>query len=69
MKDLAGKTAVVTGAGSGIGRAMSKRWAEAGMNVVLADVDEVALDAAITEISQVGPAAGLPVDVLSLIHI
>ena len=63
MKDLAGKTAVVTGAGSGIGRAMSKRWAEAGMNVGRADVDEVALDAAITEISQVGPAAGLPVDV------
>ena len=63
MKDLAGKTAVVTGAGSGIGRAMAKRWAKAGMNVVLADVDEVALDAAITEISQVGPAAGLPVDV------
>ena len=63
MKDLTGKTAVVTGAGSGIGRAMAKRWAEAGMNVVLADVDEVALAAAITEISQVGPTAGLPVDV------
>ncbi|MBA51875.1 MAG: hypothetical protein CL456_07155 [Acidimicrobiaceae bacterium] len=63
MKDLVGKTAVVTGAGSGIGRAMAKRWAEAGMNVVLADVDEVALAAAITEISQVGPTAGLPVDV------
>ena len=63
MKDLIGKTAVVTGAGSGIGRAMAKRWAEAGMNVVLADIDEVELDAAITEISQVGPTAGLPVDV------
>ena len=63
MKDLIGKTAVVTGAVSGIGRAMAKRWAEAGMNVVLADIDEVELDAAITEISQVGPTAGLPVDV------
>ena len=63
MKELAGKTAVVTGAGSGIGRAMAKRWAEAGMNVVMADIDEVALDDAVIEVSQVGPAAGLAVDV------
>jgi len=63
VKELAGKTAVVTGAGSGIGRAMAKRWAEAGMNVVMADIDEVALDDAVIEVSQVGPAAGLAVDV------
>tara|TARA_Y100001970_G_scaffold53817_1_gene68221 strand:- start:3543 stop:4412 length:870 start_codon:yes stop_codon:yes gene_type:complete len=63
MKDLGGKTAVVTGAASGIGRAMAIRWAQAGMNVVLSDVDEVALDVAIAEVSEVGPAAGLPVDV------
>ena len=63
VKELAGKTAVVTGAGSGIGRAMAKRWAEAGMNVVMADIDEVALDDAVAEVSRVGPAAGLAVDV------
>jgi len=39
MKDLAGKTAVVTGAGSGMGRAFAERFADAGMNVVLADVE------------------------------
>lgn len=43
MKDFAGKTAVVTGAASGIGRALSQKFAEAGCNVVLADVDETGL--------------------------
>ena len=63
MKELAGKTAVVTGAASGIGRAMAERWAAAGMNVVLADIDEAALHVAVAEVSEVGPATGLRVDV------
>ena len=63
MQELAGKTAVVTGAASGIGRAMADRWAAAGMSVVLADIDQVTLDVAVTEVSEVGPAAGLRVDV------
>lgn len=40
MDSLIGKTAVVTGAASGMGLAMSRRFVEAGMNVVLSDVDE-----------------------------
>jgi NAD(P)-dependent dehydrogenase (short-subunit alcohol dehydrogenase family) len=40
MKDFNGKTAVVTGAASGIGRALAERFAGAGMRVVLADVEE-----------------------------
>ncbi|MFC6724533.1 SDR family NAD(P)-dependent oxidoreductase [Halobium palmae] len=40
MRGLAGKTAVVTGAGSGIGRASALRFAEEGANVVVADVAE-----------------------------
>jgi NAD(P)-dependent dehydrogenase (short-subunit alcohol dehydrogenase family) len=40
MKGLSGKTAVVTGAGSGIGRASALRFAEEGANVVVADIVE-----------------------------
>lgn len=43
MKDFKGKVAVVTGAGSGMGRAMAMRFAREGMRVVLADVEEPAL--------------------------
>jgi len=40
MQDFRGKTAVVTGAASGIGRALVEKFAAAGMNVVLADLDQ-----------------------------
>lgn len=37
---IAGKTAIVTGAANGIGRAIAKQFAEKGANVVFADMDE-----------------------------
>src|SRR5215510_6369438 len=43
MKDVHGKVAVVTGAASGIGRGMCEAFIDAGMRVVLADVEEKAL--------------------------
>ena len=42
LMSLAGKTAVVTGGARGIGSAISRRLAEAGANVVVADVDAAA---------------------------
>lgn len=39
MQELSGKVAVVTGAGSGIGRAMALAFAAEGMSVALADID------------------------------
>ncbi|MBW2291500.1 MAG: SDR family NAD(P)-dependent oxidoreductase [Deltaproteobacteria bacterium] len=44
MKDFAQKVAVVTGAASGIGRALAEKFADAGCNLVLADVDESGLE-------------------------
>ena len=38
-KDLAGKIAIVTGAASGIGRAVAERFAEEGAHVVVTDID------------------------------
>ncbi|HSZ36573.1 MAG TPA: SDR family NAD(P)-dependent oxidoreductase [Acidimicrobiales bacterium] len=43
MKDLEGKVAVITGAASGIGRAVADKAAAAGMKVVLSDIEEAAL--------------------------
>jgi NAD(P)-dependent dehydrogenase (short-subunit alcohol dehydrogenase family) len=54
MKEFAGKVAVVTGAASGIGLALAHRFGELGMHVVLADVQEDALDAAGKALGQQG---------------
>lgn len=43
MKDFKGKTAVITGAASGIGEALAHEAASRGMNVVLADIEAPAL--------------------------
>jgi rhamnulose-1-phosphate aldolase/alcohol dehydrogenase len=40
-KDLAGKVAIVTGAASGIGRAIAERFADEGAHVVVTDIDEM----------------------------
>lgn len=47
MKIQAGNTAVITGAASGIGFALAKEAFARGMNLVLADIDQAALDQAI----------------------
>jgi len=52
-----GKVAAITGASSGIGRAVAKHCATLGMHVVLADVDEAELKEAASELGGV-PGAG-----------
>jgi len=54
MRELKGKVAVVTGAASGIGRAMAERFAREGMKVVLADVEEKPLGEARDAIANTG---------------
>jgi len=41
---LSGKTAIITGSASGIGRAIAERFAEAGSNLILVDVDKKNLE-------------------------
>jgi len=55
MRELAGKTAFVTGAASGIGLALGRAFAEAGMKVMLADIEANALKAAVDSLRNVGP--------------
>jgi NAD(P)-dependent dehydrogenase (short-subunit alcohol dehydrogenase family) len=55
MRELAGKAAFVTGGASGIGLALGRAFAEAGMKVMLADVEADALAAAVKSLHNVGP--------------
>jgi len=55
--NLSGRTAVVTGAGSGIGRATAEVLAGAGANVVCGDIDEGAAEETVKLITEAGGKA------------
>lgn len=52
MRDLTGKTAFITGGASGLGLAMAHAFGEAGMNVMLADIEEAPLAAAVKDLEE-----------------
>jgi NAD(P)-dependent dehydrogenase (short-subunit alcohol dehydrogenase family) len=64
MKEFKGKVAVITGAASGIGRAIAEKCVSEDMKVVLADIEEDNLTKAETELKALGGTAlGVKVDV------
>ena len=66
MENLNGKIGVVTGAASGIGQSMAERFCKEGMSVVLADIEEESLHAAVDDIvADGGNAVGVVTDVSS----
>ena len=52
MKDLGGKTAFVTGAASGIGLGIATALAQAGVKVMLCDIEDAALERAVGSLKQ-----------------
>jgi NAD(P)-dependent dehydrogenase (short-subunit alcohol dehydrogenase family) len=60
MRELKDKVAVITGAGSGIGRGVALELAAAGMHVVVADLDPGAAQLVADEVTSLG-VRGLPV--------
>lgn len=50
MREFTGKTAVVTGGASGIGRAIVDELAQLGMRIVIADIEEATLDAEVARL-------------------
>jgi NAD(P)-dependent dehydrogenase (short-subunit alcohol dehydrogenase family) len=67
MQDFAGKVAVVTGSGGGIGRALVERFTAEGMKAVVADIDAAAVDRTAGELRDQGhEVVGVVTDVAEL---
>jgi NAD(P)-dependent dehydrogenase (short-subunit alcohol dehydrogenase family) len=54
MDEFSGRVAVITGGASGIGLATAKALAQEGMKLVLADIEQAALDRAVPEVQALG---------------
>ncbi|HXL14032.1 MAG TPA: SDR family NAD(P)-dependent oxidoreductase [Bradyrhizobium sp.] len=70
MRELAGKTAFVTGGASGIGLALGTAFAQAGMKVMLADIEAGALAEAVKSLHDFAPnVRGVACDVADPISV
>ena len=66
MEDFEGKVAVITGAGSGIGRSLAHAFAKRGMKIVIADIIEDKLKSVSKELEKMGAeVVSLVIDVSS----
>jgi NAD(P)-dependent dehydrogenase (short-subunit alcohol dehydrogenase family) len=63
MTDIAGRTALITGGANGIGLGIARAFSQAGAKLALVDLDEVALDGAYRELSQVTEVKTATLDV------
>lgn len=61
MQDFAGKVAVITGAASGIGKALTEKCIAEGMHVVMADIEEAALEQTAAELQATTNNQVLPI--------
>lgn len=59
--EFSGKTAIATGAASGMGLQFSQEWAKQGGNIVMCDVNEARLTACVDEINALGQGKAIPV--------
>jgi NAD(P)-dependent dehydrogenase (short-subunit alcohol dehydrogenase family) len=67
MDEFVGRTAVITGGGSGIGRGMAIAFAREGMNIVVADIEAAPAEAVAGEVRALGVRAlAVPADVTDL---
>ena len=61
--EIAGSVAVVTGGAGGIGKGIVGALLRRGATVVIADIEQAALDAAVEELSSLGNVSGWPTDI------
>jgi NAD(P)-dependent dehydrogenase (short-subunit alcohol dehydrogenase family) len=66
MARLSGKNALVSGAASGIGKAIARLFLEEGAQLVISDINGDALEAAVAELSAFGAVVGVQGDVRSM---
>jgi NAD(P)-dependent dehydrogenase (short-subunit alcohol dehydrogenase family) len=71
MEKIAGRTAVVTGAASGIGLGMCRRFSREGMNVVMADIEVDRLTAAASSLRKQSKreVLAVPTDVSNAVQV